>query len=269
VLSEPDVARVSNESEAFVLIEEDSIEEIVDEEMEPTSPVQEEVFSTKVTSEESSVSPSAETEPQLNGVSEERKIERKRSTTNINLTQGEMENNKENDPSQGLTRGGSKRLDLSKYQGGGGEGENKRASVTRRLDTSRFSKFQGDSPDSGASTRVTRNFTIGSANRKSGFQKPPVVVGTNNSICAVCKKTVYSMERITADGNSYHKNCFRCAECHRTLSLGNFAQSKQYFYCKPHFKQLFQLKGNYDDAFKGSSRSIRSTPSADTGTHKN
>jgi len=31
--------------------------------------------------------------------------------------------------------------------------------------------------------------------------------------------------------------------------LGNYAALKGVYYCKPHFKQLFALKGNYDEGF--------------------
>eukprot|EP01147_Barroeca_monosierra_P004902 gene4902-6905_t len=34
-----------------------------------------------------------------------------------------------------------------------------------------------------------------------------------------------------------------------TLSLGSFAAYKGAVFCKPHFKQLFKLKGNYDEGF--------------------
>jgi len=37
----------------------------------------------------------------------------------------------------------------------------------------------------------------------------------------------------------------------KTLSLGNYASLKGEYYCKPHFKQLFKLKGNYDEGFGG------------------
>uniref|UniRef100_A0AAZ1XQ43 LIM zinc-binding domain-containing protein n=1 Tax=Oreochromis aureus TaxID=47969 RepID=A0AAZ1XQ43_OREAU len=33
------------------------------------------------------------------------------------------------------------------------------------------------------------------------------------------------------------------------LSLGSFASLQGEFYCKPHFKQLFKSKGNYDEGF--------------------
>ena len=33
------------------------------------------------------------------------------------------------------------------------------------------------------------------------------------------------------------------------LSLGSYAAMQGVFYCKPHFKQLFKSKGNYDEGF--------------------
>lgn len=34
---------------------------------------------------------------------------------------------------------------------------------------------------------------------------------------------VYAMERLVADNLAYHKSCFRCAECNRTVALGSYA----------------------------------------------
>jgi len=70
-----------------------------------------------------------------------------------------------------------------------------------------------------------------------------------NERCVACGKTVYAMELIKADGLSYHKTCMKCAQCNCTLKLGNYAALGGKFYCKPHFKQLFALKGNYHGGF--------------------
>jgi hypothetical protein len=67
--------------------------------------------------------------------------------------------------------------------------------------------------------------------------------------CAVCNKTVYAMEKIEADGKVYHKTCFRCSECNKPVSAGSYAALQGKIFCKPHFKQLFKLKGNYDEGF--------------------
>jgi len=74
-------------------------------------------------------------------------------------------------------------------------------------------------------------------------------INVTNSKCLVCQKTVYPMDKISADGKDFHKTCFRCKECHKVLSLGNYAALQGVFYCKPHFKQLFKMKGNYDEGF--------------------
>eukprot|EP00047_Mylnosiga_fluctuans_P014870 m.41701 g.41701 ORF g.41701 m.41701 type:complete len:833 (+) comp5686_c0_seq2:61-2559(+) len=72
---------------------------------------------------------------------------------------------------------------------------------------------------------------------------------TNPNQCLVCHKTVYLVEKLEADGKLFHKNCFRCTECGKAVSLGSYAALEGKVFCKPHFKQLFKLKGNYNEGF--------------------
>ena len=68
--------------------------------------------------------------------------------------------------------------------------------------------------------------------------------------CVVCAKSVYEIEKLVADDRVFHKSCFKCGHCSKTLSLGNYASINEKTYCKPHFKQLFAEKGgNYGEAF--------------------
>merc|ERR1711963_969943 len=67
--------------------------------------------------------------------------------------------------------------------------------------------------------------------------------------CVIRGKTAYAMEKMVADGKTFHKTCMKCAHCNKTLGLGNFASLGDKYYCKPHFKQLFAEKGNYSDGF--------------------
>ena len=67
----------------------------------------------------------------------------------------------------------------------------------------------------------------------------------NTEACDVCGKRVYLTEKLSADGKIYHKSCFRCHHCNSTLKLGSYAALEQKIYCKPHFKQLFALKGYF------------------------
>ncbi|XP_009867479.1 PREDICTED: xin actin-binding repeat-containing protein 2-like [Apaloderma vittatum] len=70
-----------------------------------------------------------------------------------------------------------------------------------------------------------------------------------NEKCRLCQQRVYPMECLVADKNHFHKSCFRCHHCGSQLSLGNYASLHGKIYCKPHFKQLFKSKGNYDEGF--------------------
>ncbi|XP_009994596.1 PREDICTED: xin actin-binding repeat-containing protein 2 [Chaetura pelagica] len=67
--------------------------------------------------------------------------------------------------------------------------------------------------------------------------------------CRLCQQRVYPMECLVADKQNFHKSCFRCHHCGSQLSLGNYASLHGKIYCKPHFKQLFKSKGNYDEGF--------------------
>jgi len=57
------------------------------------------------------------------------------------------------------------------------------------------------------------------------------------------------MERLAADDKVFHKTCFKCEQCKGSLKLGTYAALDGKYYCKPHFKQLFAVKGNYNDGF--------------------
>jgi len=67
--------------------------------------------------------------------------------------------------------------------------------------------------------------------------------------CDICEQTVYLIEKIVLEGKILHKSCLKCCHCGNTLSAGKYASLAGKYYCKPHFKQLFALKGNYSEGF--------------------
>jgi Ca2+-binding EF-hand superfamily protein len=67
--------------------------------------------------------------------------------------------------------------------------------------------------------------------------------------CKACEKTVYPEEGFALDSAWYHSACFKCDVCKGRISPGNYASLQGKYYCKIHFKQLFALKGNYDEGF--------------------
>uniref|UniRef100_A0A8C2Z902 F-actin monooxygenase n=1 Tax=Cyclopterus lumpus TaxID=8103 RepID=A0A8C2Z902_CYCLU len=66
---------------------------------------------------------------------------------------------------------------------------------------------------------------------------PPGLGGSDT--CHFCTKRVYVMERLSAEGYFFHRECFRCDVCNSTLRLGGhiFDSQEAKFYCKLHYAQ--------------------------------
>jgi len=67
--------------------------------------------------------------------------------------------------------------------------------------------------------------------------------------CGICDKVVYEMEKMVIEKHILHITCFKCSYCSKVLNIGNYSALGGKYYCKPHFMQLFQLKGNYFEGF--------------------
>lgn len=63
--------------------------------------------------------------------------------------------------------------------------------------------------------------------------------GTSN-VCHFCKKNVYLVEKLSAEGLILHRNCLKCHHCHTTLRVGGYAFDRNdpegKFYCTQHFR---------------------------------
>ncbi|XP_047679843.1 F-actin-monooxygenase MICAL2 isoform X1 [Prionailurus viverrinus] len=64
----------------------------------------------------------------------------------------------------------------------------------------------------------------------------PLNLGGSDT-CHFCKKRVYVMERLSAEGHFFHRECFRCSVCASTLRLAAYAFDSEEgkFFCKSHF----------------------------------
>ncbi|KAJ7416786.1 protein-methionine sulfoxide oxidase mical2 isoform x7 [Willisornis vidua] len=60
----------------------------------------------------------------------------------------------------------------------------------------------------------------------------PQSVG-GSDICYFCKKRVYVMERLSAEGHFFHRECFKCEICSTTLRLGIYAFDVEEGCCLP------------------------------------
>ncbi|KAJ3077500.1 Xin actin-binding repeat-containing protein 2, partial [Quaeritorhiza haematococci] len=94
-------------------------------------------------------------------------------------------------------------------------------------------------PSRGSSPVVAQALRIAGSNGSGSHE-----IQIKKDLCLICSKTVYPMDKLIADDK-----------------LGNYAALNGLFYCKPHFKQLFALKGNYSDGFKASSATNTPKPS--------
>nr|XP_042714836.1 F-actin-monooxygenase MICAL2 isoform X20 [Chrysemys picta bellii] len=87
------------------------------------------------------------------------------------------------------------------------------------------------------STSPTFASTVQSCQGSLRKEFPQTIGGSD--ICYFCKKRVYVMERLSAEGHFFHRECFKCDVCSTTLRLTIYAFDVEEgkFYCKPHFTQ--------------------------------
>ncbi|CAD5326426.1 unnamed protein product [Arabidopsis thaliana] len=118
------------------------------------------------------------------------------------------------------------------------------------------------------SGNFSKNFqTAGKTEKSNDATKAPnrlssFFSGTQDK-CAACKKTVYPLEKMTMEGESYHKTCFRCAHSGCPLTHSSYAALDGVLYCKVHFSQLFLEKGNYNHVLQAAANHRRSTAEED------
>ncbi|XP_037622099.1 protein-methionine sulfoxide oxidase mical2b isoform X13 [Sebastes umbrosus] len=88
-------------------------------------------------------------------------------------------------------------------------------------------------------TQLLAKFEENSSTAKCVVRKdlPPGLGGSD--VCHFCTKRVYVMERLSAEGYFFHRECFRCDVCNSTLRLGGhiFDSQEAKFYCRMHYAQ--------------------------------
>ncbi|XP_057691960.1 F-actin-monooxygenase mical2b isoform X3 [Corythoichthys intestinalis] len=95
----------------------------------------------------------------------------------------------------------------------------------RSMATQLLAKFEENAAE------TTHGKCVGRKEFHSGFG--------GSDICHFCSKRVYVMERLSAEGYFFHRECFRCHVCNCTLRLGGhiFCSYEAKFYCKMHYTQ--------------------------------
>ncbi|WRX19041.1 zinc finger protein [Theobroma cacao] len=103
----------------------------------------------------------------------------------------------------------------------------------------------------------TKKFQSGKSDKPNGLARAPSRLasffsGTQDR-CGVCNKTAYPLEKVTVEGENYHKSCFRCSHGGCFLNPSSYAALDGILYCKHHFAQLFKEKGSYSHLTKTAS----------------
>uniref|UniRef100_F6YRT3 F-actin monooxygenase n=1 Tax=Ornithorhynchus anatinus TaxID=9258 RepID=F6YRT3_ORNAN len=87
--------------------------------------------------------------------------------------------------------------------------------------------------------KLEENASNHSLRRQGTLRKEfPQTLGGSDT-CHFCKKRVYVMERLSAEGHFFHRECFKCTVCATTLRLAIYAfdVDEGKFYCKSHFNR--------------------------------
>ncbi|XP_041472445.1 cysteine and glycine-rich protein 1-like [Lytechinus variegatus] len=61
--------------------------------------------------------------------------------------------------------------------------------------------------------------------------------------CARCGKSVYTAEEILAAGQSWHKSCFSCESCKKSLDSNTVSDKDGKIYCKACYGSLYGPTG--------------------------
>ncbi|MCL4126257.1 UNVERIFIED_CONTAM: hypothetical protein GTU68_006289, partial [Idotea baltica] len=80
-------------------------------------------------------------------------------------------------------------------------------------------------------------------------QARTMVLPTSGSdLCYFCDTRVYLVERLSAEGKFFHRQCFKCSYCGALLRLGNYIYDRENryggkFFCIPHFGLTVRARG--------------------------
>ncbi|GMI98383.1 PLIM2b [Hibiscus trionum] len=123
------------------------------------------------------------------------------------------------------------------------------------------------------SGNFSKNFQSAKNDRQNEQPRTPsklssMFSGTQDK-CAACEKTVYPLEKVTMEGECYHKTCFRCAHGGCPLTHSSYAALEGVLYCKHHFAQLFMVKGNYSHVLQAATHRRNCSSSSSTDLAEN
>uniref|UniRef100_A0AC35U727 LIM zinc-binding domain-containing protein n=1 Tax=Rhabditophanes sp. KR3021 TaxID=114890 RepID=A0AC35U727_9BILA len=61
--------------------------------------------------------------------------------------------------------------------------------------------------------------------------------------CKRCQQKVYEAEKVSTAGSCWHKRCFRCNSCEKSLQMGQLSERNNEIFCNPCYARDFGPKG--------------------------
>ncbi|KAJ9579279.1 hypothetical protein L9F63_024614, partial [Diploptera punctata] len=119
------------------------------------------------------------------------------------------------------------------------------ANLTAELEAENKPKFQKSSFskfDQLSKKTVLHVRSVDASKVQKQFNQTTETTPEQTSNCKSCGKQVFQMEQIKAERAVWHKNCFRCKECNKQLTVDIYSSHEGQLYCKPHFRELFKPK---------------------------
>ena len=107
-------------------------------------------------------------------------------------------------------------------------------------------------PSNNTQTPMINSVYNGTSGNQSAYEKRQSSVSTSSSEktfnfgvsekCARCQKSVYAAEKIIAASKSYHKLCFTCNTCKKSLSsMSCCDNSDGDIFCKGKFGEFYKI----------------------------
>ena len=79
----------------------------------------------------------------------------------------------------------------------------------------------------------------------------PLSLQFPNEKCDLCKKKVFSLEKIAARGKMYHNTCFVCSKCSQPIIPESYGEFDDKLFCLRHFNEKTssskKVSSNQDD----------------------
>uniref|UniRef100_A0A1I7UV16 LIM zinc-binding domain-containing protein n=1 Tax=Caenorhabditis tropicalis TaxID=1561998 RepID=A0A1I7UV16_9PELO len=98
----------------------------------------------------------------------------------------------------------------------------------------RFEKGESDIIVEKTSVDIERSADL--SKMKAAFQE---VKQEEKKNCCICDKVVYPVEKVVANKNLYHIQCFKCCKCAKKLTPTNFNSHEGKLLCKVHMLEVF------------------------------